>query len=231
VRLAAVAAAVTGGAAVLVSVGASSSTAPPFSPAATAAARCAPVGEKVRTQTSALDVYRARQEDNRLYACNRETRERYLMDDPPADVYAFPSIAARGKLLAFAVNRATEGDIETTIRLADASRFGSSDPMEALVRYEFADVEVESRVGQIVLSRGGGLAWTTCPAQPSSAQATLRPNCRAPGGRDRVWRWPQGERRPRSIARGRGIAPQSLRLSGTRLSWLEGGRRVAATLP
>jgi hypothetical protein len=190
---------------------------------------CAPRGARIIARTPKVEVYGARSSPQRL-ACSTATGEVFPLDNPSGNVYAFPSVAARGDLVAYAVNEPSDTDIVTTIRVASADRFESPDTREVLTRFEFAGATTETKVGRVVLSRRGGVAWTTCPASPSSVRATLHPTCLRAGARVRVWRWLAGERRPRAIARGNAIDPQSLRLSGSRLSWTERGRRRSAPL-
>jgi hypothetical protein len=206
-------------------------------PALTAGASapsCAPRGAKIKTTTNEVQIYRDRAQDYALFACSRRTSKQYLLDDPLGDIHAFPSVAARGHYVAWAVNVPSDTEITTTVNVADERKFGKEDPAEAVVRNDAAQYtadETSAKVGRVVVSDRGEVAWTTCPAtDPSSAIASPKPNCVRPGALDRVFKLTAKTRHPKLLAKGRRIDPRSLRLSGNTLTWTNAGRGQRAPL-
>jgi hypothetical protein len=207
---------------------------PAANPSTASESSCAPRDAKVLVASADVQVFRDRAKDNALFACTTRTSKSYLLDDPTADVHAFPSVAVRGRYVAWAVNVPSDTDITTTVNVADGNKFGAADPAAAIVRNDAANYgsrESSAKVGRIVLGRRGDVAWTTCPTtDPSSPTATPKPNCLRPGARDRVWKLVGDSRRPRALATGRRLDPQSLRLSGNTLTWINAGRRERTRL-
>jgi hypothetical protein len=204
-------------------------------PASTAAApRCAPGDAKMEMETAEVQVYRDPGEDDSLLACSIKSGKTHLIDDPTGDIHAFPSVVVRGRFVAWAINVPSDTDISTLVQVADAEKFGGSDPSGALIHNSYgnyASSELSSKVGRIVLGREGDVAWTSCPStDTSSPVATPKPNCVRAGALDRVWKLTGARRRPQSLARGRQLDPRSLRLSGNTLAWTNRGRRQRASL-
>jgi hypothetical protein len=211
------------------------------SPAFTAGASapsCAPSGAKVKKTTSDVQIYRDPAQDNALFVCNRRDSKSYLLDNPPADMHAFPTVAVRGNFVAWAFNAPSEielgGEFATTLAVVDRRKFGAEDPAGALIRNvggnPDSDEFVAVAVARVVVSSRGDIAWTECPAtNPSSPAESLKDNCRRAGALDKVWKL-TASGRPRRLDKGRRIDPTSLRLTGNSLSWTNSGRRHRAAL-
>jgi hypothetical protein len=73
-------------------------------------------------------------------------------------------------------------------------------------------------VSDLVLSRYGDVAWIARPAHAGGFYAVMKLDATT------------NPRAPRVLAFSRDVSPRSLRISGTRISWREGGRPVSGRL-
>lgn len=173
-----------------------------------------------------------------VHACLYATDRDEAIDD--GDFFlAFhpPGMSLRGHRLAYGLNVADEGDEPArtyiqVINLRRPDRFSGSgfDLMGA----GSAGPGDTAKIGSLALGAHGTIAWISCPADPfdplTRRSLRPRPGCVRPGHRDQV-RTLVGFNHVRVLARGRKIDPASLRVHGTRASWISGGRRHSARLP
>jgi hypothetical protein len=197
-----------------------------------AASSCAPRHAPVKLRNSELVVYR---EPRGLSVCSNRTGAHIAIDDPAGDLQAFPSIAANGRFVAWAVNVGSDTEVDTLVQVIDARKITGPDSADAVVHNNFADfasdAELSVKVGRIVLDAKGNAAWTTCPtSDPSSTRASLKPNCLRPGSLDRIWKFVGARVKPIRVAASRTLDPQSLRLDDNSLSWVDRGRTHRARL-
>jgi hypothetical protein len=169
-----------------------------------------------------------------LYATNRDV----ALDDG-REQFAFPppGMALRGHVLAYAVSIPAEGDFpaETRLIVIDLRRPapGGGD-FAALVDVRAARRRDElSEIGSLELGAGRAVAWIACPGAESEVDSRdPRPGCVRPGFYAEVRAVaarPDAE--VRVLGRGRRIHPGSLRVRGSRASWIQNGRRRSARLP
>lgn len=176
-------------------------------------------------------------------ACLYATDAAGALEDPGFTVaFGPPGMALRGHRLAFAESIAAEGDFaaETNVGVIDLREWDGVTFGVQEGAYAGPDAGTGDRlakVGSIALGSRGTVAWITCPMTYTRdgylrESSRPRPNCVRPGDRDQVRTIDSGKRdRVVVLDRGRDIDPSSLRIRGTRASWLAHGRRRHARLP
>jgi hypothetical protein len=82
------------------------------------------------------------------------------------------------------------------------------------------DLGLNGDASDIALTQAGGVAWIECKSKHD--------DCSDPHAVYSVYRLDANAPKPRRLARGRGIAPRSLHLHGSALTWEDAGRRHAS---
>jgi hypothetical protein len=188
--------------------------------AASATARAAPSGCDPAGSTTVARSHDARLFTSRggaLYGCLFATQRPLFLNTGTLPVAA---PRTRGPFAAFAVpahhDGATDEEVRATIYSIGLCRRDAR-------RFKYAGPAGEagpgkSPVSDLVVSRYGDVAWIARPAHPGGYYALMKLDATT------------NPRAPRVMAFTRELAPRSLRLSGTRFSWSEGGRRFGGRL-
>jgi len=176
-------------------------------------------------------LFRFRSDPNRvLHGCAFRRGELIEIDSPGDGVASFrrPALALAGPLVGYAIEiDDAEGRLGfTNVAITDLS---SSRAQAENVAEARAGPQRFARVGSLVVRRSGGLAWISCPRTRYGA-GSPRPSCVKPGNTDSVYKLDSETTKPRLLARGRRIAPRSLRLSGRYVYWTQAGQRRRAGL-
>jgi hypothetical protein len=132
----------------------------------------------------------------------------------------YPPKAIAGSLVAAAIDFCEEGDdCATMVEVVDlrdewlgVNRFVSAGPGYSEIR-------------SLVLKRDGAVAWAGCSSRYGPAYGRVGYECKRGDASRRVFALDRRSRKPRQLDVGRRIDPKSLRLRGSRLSWLKAGRR------
>jgi hypothetical protein len=175
-------------------------------------------------------------------ACLYATDAAGALDDPGFTIaFGPPGMALRGHLLAFAESIEADGDFppETDVGVIDLREWDGLTFRTLAGAYAGPDDGSDrlAKVGSIALGSRGTVAWITCPMTYGEGNylresARPRPNCVRAGDRDQVRTIDSGKRdRVVVLDRGRDIDPSSLRIRGTRASWVAHGHRRHARLP
>jgi hypothetical protein len=124
-------------------------------------------------------------------------------------------VALRGPLAA-AIHKYHDQNLEVdeiALKVVDLR-----DPVRGIQR----DLDLGGDAADVALTRAGGVAWIECKSK--------KDDCSDPRPVYKVYRLDSNAPKPRLLGRGRRIAPRSLRLRGSRLTWLDAGRRHASHL-
>lgn len=205
--------------------------------------RCASPGSRLVVRSSRIVVYEIRRDGRvpgagtgRLAACVISTGRRRILAIADATGYWFgppaDAVAVHGTLVAFPVITVGDGaspEVGLTMSLTDFRR----PQRERTLAFE------EGKVGSIVVTSSGRIAWIECALTYSGGDeitANPRPECVGPGKttmtiRTGVPKTGIPGREATVIATGRDIDPLSLRLSGTQITWREAGSLRRADLP
>ena len=163
-----------------------------------------------------------------LFACTRGAAPTSL-DDPRDNAYAFgaPAIAVTGPLVGYAqTSLDDEGtDFETAVLVVDLRH-----PDEPKRFAPASRASPAAKVGSLVMSQAGAIAWIACPETDSPAVGSRSPTCIRPGASDRVYRLNSNDKRAALLDKGRSIDPASLSIRGSRVRWSSHGNRQSAQL-
>jgi hypothetical protein len=172
-----------------------------------------------------------------MHACLYATgRDEALDDGDFFRAFRPPGMALRGHILAYGLSVEAEGDEPpfTIVEMVDLRRGESDGSGFAVIAAGDAGPGDTSRIGSLSIGAHRTVAWIACPHDAltavSSHSDSPRPSCVRPGRYDQV-RTIAGRSDVRVLDKGRHIDPASLRVRGTRASWIRGGRRHAARLP
>lgn len=194
-----------------------------------ARAKCFPPKAKELVRSKHTRVYLDRSEKPyETVACNYATGRRELLSDAPHEVFVFPppAIDLAGVLVGFAQedNSDPVGTSLSRIRVISV-RTGREKSFPIGNDPGGSDL---GKVGSLQVTPRASVAWIVCPYGQLS-RGDPAPHCTRPGYRARVWKLERGST-PELLDEGTDIDPRSLGLRGTRLTWLRGGERRAATL-
>lgn len=195
---------------------------------AEAPAACTPAGSKVIEQTRQALIFERR---GNLWGCVFEDRQPVNLAARLDNEFWYrrPAIKMRGSVVAYALTARTdpnEGVEATLIQRVDLR--SSTDPKFRYFQSKRAGPGVP-KVGSLVFRSSGAVAWIACPGRHAS-RGMFAPTCERPGASDRVYVLRRGARKPELIDTGSRIDPHSLRLHGSRITWLKRGRTVSAAL-
>jgi hypothetical protein len=196
---------------------------------------CGPRDAVTLVERGPVRVYRRSHRSPHTYARTRACDAlNGFGDDLDADVYVFgpPAIGIQGEVIGWAYNDFSDPFSEqpaTRVVVEDLARSGRG----YLV---VADLNGQSTLGSLRVTRAGIAAWITCDIQNDGA--SMR-DCTRPGALAWVYRTtvdltsgpgtsPLYSIKP--LDSGHRIDPGSLRLAGTRLSWIHSGKRRYADL-
>jgi hypothetical protein len=211
---------------------------------------CNPKGSRTIVENREARVYKLPDDPKytrgfTIEACEFATNRAVGLDDGAFD-FAFrpPGMRLERSLLAFGWQFDTdpnEGENQVIVELVDLRR-GAADggPYTVASRDAWPPTAEDHvvKIGSIAFNRRGSMAWIACPASDASFNAVgadntdLRPNCVRAGALDSVLVAGPGKGAAvRRVASGRGIAPGSLRRRGSRVTWIQNGRRRSTALP
>jgi hypothetical protein len=189
---------------------------------------CSPANARTVVENASVRVLRYSKHDpsygGGAVSCELATGNTIELDDPlEGDImFSRPAIAVAGSTVAYgaSVNNA-DGESSTYVRVINARDSYSS----------AREFETQLKVGSVVARERGAVAWISCEVRfDDSPPASRSPECTRTGAAiDRVYR-ASGGGRPRLLDKGRNIDPESLKLTGDRLTWRAGGRTRAARL-
>ena len=186
--------------------------------------RCSPSGSVTVAESSEARVYRKKKSSTIHFACWKRTGRTRRLDDPSREIsyYGRPAMSLAGSVL-------VSGKIEERAFDTYSPRFvvvedlrsslagGSAVPSDGFL------AEVLG-VGAIRAKSNGSFACIECPS------SDVINSCSAEGPFE-VYRVPVSRRpKPQRLDRSSGIEPNSLTLSGPRLSWTRFGKRYSASL-
>jgi hypothetical protein len=193
-------------------------------PCATPPAPCA--GGTRLARSSLVSVYRRKNGFAR--AClNSGQRRGTRLDDGEDVVLDPPALAASGYLVAYAVVYVDFYDAyDTDVEVRDFSPTGNGAVVEGFPKATARNYE--QGVGSVTVTPGGTVAFITCRYQDE--RTGLQPTCVDPTRASSVLVAVRG-RSTRSIARGRGIDPQSLRAKRKRITWRQNDQLRTLTVP
>lgn len=205
------------------------------------AAGCPPEGTQTLIRNDVAVVYRkptrdqARQFDVLGCAFSRPERHAILDQPPTSFLFLPPALSLSGTVVGYGelVCGGEEEGCFTLVAAGDLARDGA--PVGNSIGGMSADPRRSPvKVGSLRVRGNGSMAWITCPerefADTDPIPGSRRPNCVRKGSFDRVYKVEAPSRRPRLLDQGRDIDPSSLRRSGSRISWVSGGKRRRATL-
>ena len=173
-----------------------------------------------------------------MHACLYATGRDEALDDGGDFFRAFrpPGMALRGHRLAYGISVGAEGDEPpfTNVEMVDLRRPDPNGDGFALTAAGDGGPGDTSKIGSLAIGTHRTIAWIACPddsAEPVGSNSDdPRPECVRAGYGDQV-RTIAGLGKVRVLDDGRDIDPTSLRVRGTRASWIRGGRRHSARLP
>jgi hypothetical protein len=192
---------------------------------------CGPRDTFTLLQRGMIRVYkRQRGHETKTVACDAAHEARFVLDYPPfLHAFAPPAMDIRGEVLGFALNDHEDPFDQapgTEVHVRDFSTLRSpTDRPEGSFRY--ADRYGRSVVGSVRVTRNRQVAWIACNEQDEFA---LMRYCKRPGPLAWVYRSTNTGSGRKLLDRGREIDPSSLRIAGTRLSWIHSGKRRYAEL-
>ncbi len=199
--------------------------------------RCAPPGTVKLWASPRARVYRNRHTGSKV-ACWMPTGRRTVLDYPPDFVvYPPPAIAIAGPLIATAGEGTDDPDArDDTIILVDDLRTGEraegfrprgAEPFASSRPHAF-----DAKVGSMKVKPNGAVAWIACRIEDNGPEewGDPRPNCIRRGAFNEVRKYDARSPKPKTLDRGRGIDPRSLRRKGSRIYWRHGSLRKSATL-
>jgi hypothetical protein len=187
-----------------------------------------PPHARVQARGPLAVAYKKRRRDG-LYACLYATGHSRLIADE--FWYPRPAVDINGRLIGSAVDLSEAAENEYTSIAVQELRPGAAPKLHlALVRPPL-------QIGSLRVKSAGAVAWIECSGE-SNGPGDPRPDCVAPGRsrtngvvkRDSATDTTTDSQRVDGLAEGRDIDPRSLQLHGSRLSWLQGGKRHYAIL-
>jgi hypothetical protein len=208
----------------------SASTAAPPRYIRAQSANCAPQNASSVIENEDVRVLRFSKDDpsyaGATVSCELSTGNSVELDSPIEGevVFSRPAIALAGSTVAYGVNvNNAEGELSTYVRVIDARKLNGDaiGAGQSFMTYP--------KVGSVVVRKTGSVAWIACEVRFFGNPTSRRPECDRPGAVDRVYRARNGGR-ARLLDKGRDIDPESLRLTGSRVSWRSGGRVRSASL-
>ena len=195
----------------------------------------APLGAQLRLENGVMKVYEVLfvHERRDYYFCFRRSGEVDQLNDSAEGDYVYrpPRMRIAGYLIAFVGDAwgdaEEESQVGTDVVVSDLRRQETGKG----TRSARAGTDPYARVGSVVLRANGAFAWISCPnSNPNRFIASPRPDCVKPGRVNSVYRVRSRRTRRELLARGRGIDPGSLRLSGSRIAWKRNGKTRRARL-
>jgi hypothetical protein len=187
---------------------------------AQAAGGCHPKGSHTQARDALVRVFNV---GTGLYACRNEGR-RVTLQGPSVGWERRPGVHARGANVAFVTENCDEFSCYPALIVMHVRRRSAREMTSAFPTGP-TDGENTIRIERFLLAPAAALTWAECQ-QASDG----RFHC-APGGTSQKY---ISSARARSgtvrLASGTGIDPQSLRLNGDVVSWLDGGQSRSAAL-
>lgn len=182
--------------------------------------------------------------DGDIRTCDRKTgRTRHIGTDYPFGPPA-RSISVVGHLVGFAADVEGDGDMpnSTIIEIADLRHHKRLEdgPLQRWGLIMGLPSTYPVKIGSLTIDAHRRVAWIQCPEADTRATGSARPNCIRPGDRDSVQLLPSPAAiqsgsaniaAPVQLATGTDIDPRSVRLTPTRVVWVQGGRRHSRALP
>ena len=189
---------------------------------------CLPPHARVQARGPLAIAYKKPRRDG-LYACLYATGRSSLIED--RFWYPRPAVDINGRLIGSAVEVSEAAENPYTVIAVQELRPHASPKLRlGLGRPPL-------QIGSLRVKSAASLAWIECDGE-SNGGGDPRPDCVAPGRsldnavvkRDSATDTTTDSHRVDGLAEGRDIDPRSLQLHGSRLSWLQGGKRHYATL-
>jgi hypothetical protein len=183
--------------------------------AAATVARCGPAAARALASSGVARVYAS---NGVVYGCSVHGSGSYRLgvSTPSIGELRVGRVAIAGEITAYALIRSgvdtVIADVVVT-RLTDGTLLRSASAITRALGPELLE-----SVGSVVVKGDGAVAWI------AAAESIARP-----GGAD-VEVHKIEQKRDVLLARGAGIAPASLRLKRSRLTWRQGGRTFSAAL-
>lgn len=172
----------------------------------------------------------------RLIGCLRRTGNKVQLSGSTFGEYWFDrparAVKVRGSVVGFAalLDPGYGSSLQTQISFVDMRRPRARVSIPAAGLVGSLDFTIASGRGGLTARRAA--AWIQCPDLDERMNADPRPNCvRAGLSENAVLAVGRGSRRAVRIASDRSIDPRSVRVRGSRVSWVRSGRRISAPLP
>ena len=190
--------------------------------------------EQVRFYKRRADRHPGHERAESTYACLLATGHSVRLDDPRDDdsyAYPKPALAANGSEIAYAVDVVgpyNQSNVDgTKIVVFDLA---SATTPDKAVRFDASEGD-SARVGSVVASQSGSVAWIVCPFKGGTSEGSPRPNCTTAGrSYNRVLTRSAGSTESQVVDGGSDIYPRSLKLDGSNITWRAGPERRSAPI-